>query len=78
MKTTLCQHQPYERCPHCSPAEALRAKSCGPTRHHACACREAAVAKLVEALEAIEQGPPLTLKGAQEIARVALDEWRKP
>ena len=50
---------------------------CRGTCHHACACREARVAKLVEALEAIEQGPPLTIKGAQEIARAALDGWRK-
>ena len=39
---------------------------------------DARVAKLVEALEAIEQGPPLTIKGAQEIARVTLDAILAP
>jgi len=64
---------------------------CGPTHHHACDCREAKVARLVEALSFYATGdnwvpargpdgePCMsnTWEDAGERARAALDEWRK-
>ena len=48
---------------------------CGPTHHHACDCREAKVARLVEALETI--GMATHDHEARKEAYRALDEWRK-
>ena len=56
------------------------------THHHACDCREARVAKLVEALESIaEYGThtkswhdvDLLASVVSRVSRAALDEWRK-
>jgi hypothetical protein len=44
------------------------------THHHACACREARVAKLVEALEFIASSVPIA---PAVVVRAAIDEWRR-
>jgi len=52
------------------------------THHHACDCREARVARLVEALEEVASFQPCEpwrdITRAVVVARAALDEWRKP
>ena len=63
---------------------------CGPTHHHACDCREARVAKLVEAVEALMKDADVWNDGCSccvtkyleetdefKAVRAALDEWRK-
>jgi hypothetical protein len=64
-------------CPVCHPVGVVL---CGPTHHYACSCREAAVAKLVEALERlIDCYDGLvsddTLSEVFDDARAALDEF---
>ncbi len=65
MTVNVCRHG-YEvgHCPTCNPLLSTPLPdSCGPTHHLACDCREAKVARLVEAMEFIRSYSHDTIYG---------------